>query len=245
MRLDGEVIIGKLADALSRFNRVLEELQRDAGANVTWVLAGLEFGSAVATARAVPLDDLAIERIPRMCAEFLSAARQVANGDGDQSRPLLRAVRDLTTVADDRNTVVFETADDELAFSAPAPLSLVRPPTTSSTKSLGTVRGRVETLSHRKGLRFSLYELANDRPVSCYLETDHEDLMRDAWGHVADVTGYVTRDGESGRPVSIRQVTQVVVTDDEGEAMGFLRARGVVKGAEPAEMIIRRIRDAS
>ena len=62
--------------------------------------------------------------------------------------------------------------------------------------------------------------------------------MRDAWGRVADVTGVITRHTDSGRPIAVRQVI------DEVETMGFLAARGVVGGTEPAEAIIRRIRDA-
>ena len=76
----------------------------------------------------------------------------------------LRLVSNLTPVADSSNRVILETADDELIFNAP----VTTPPTaqTATTKALGSVRGRVETLSHRKELRFTLYELASDRAVS-------------------------------------------------------------------------------
>ncbi len=67
--------------------------------------------------------------------------------------------------------------------------------------------------------------------------------MRDAWGHIADVTGVITRDADTGRPLALRRVTSVDVVD-EGDTMGFLRARGAVGGIEPAEGVIRRIRDA-
>ena len=245
-RLDGEVTIGKLSDVFARFSAVLEELQRDQHARVTWIVADLGYGSAMATARAVPLDDESAGLIPGMCDTYLAAARQVSRGEVDNDRPLLRLVRDLTVLADDGNRVVLETADDDVIFAAPLP----EPPgpvdtgLVQTTKSLGTVRGRVETLSHRKELRFTLYELATDGPVSCYLRPDHEDLMRDAWGRVADVTGTVTRDALTGRPLSVRQVSAVKVAE-EGDAMGFLQARGAIGGTEPAERVIRRIRDAS
>lgn len=220
---------------------MLAALEQDQAAHVRWVLAGLEYGSAVVTARAEPLDDDAIEKIPRMAEMYLTVGQQVSSGV-DDARPLLRVVRKLTEVADERNRVILETAEDEVIFTAP-----VRPTSGSAaartTKSLATVRGRVETLSHRKGLRFTLYELATDRPLSCYLQSDHEDHMRDAWGHIADVTGIVTRDAETARPLGVRRVTSVDVVP-EGEAGGFLRARGAVGGAEPAEAVIRRIRDA-
>ncbi|MGQ0744576.1 MAG: hypothetical protein ACT4OS_09625 [Acidimicrobiales bacterium] len=240
-RIDGELTIEAVADAFARFRKVLQALGQDQVAHVRWVLAGLDYGSALITARAEPLDDDAASKIPAMTERYLAAGREASGGGFDQSRPLLRLVRDLTEVADEQHRVTLETADDELIFTAAISASVGVG--TQTTKSLGTIRGRVETLSHRKGFRFTLYELASDRPVSCYLQPDHENLMRDAWGHIADVTGLVTRDAESGRPLAIRRVTSVDVVMD-GDAMGFLRARGAVGGSEPAEAVIRRIRDA-
>lgn len=241
-RVDGELTIDKLADAFGRFRNVLEALERVEDAHVRWVLAALEYGSAGITARAEPLDDAAVDKIPTMTDRYLSAARQVFSGEPDQGQPLLRLVRELTNVADEQHRLILETADDDVIFTAPAQLAPVRT-APHATKSLGTVRGRVETLSHRRGYRFTLYELASVGRVSCYLQPDHEDLMRDAWGHIADVTGVVTRDADSGRPLAVRRVTSVDVVN-EGETMGFLRARGAVGGTEPAERVIRRIRDA-
>lgn len=241
-RLDGEVTIEKLSDAFVRFQAVLRALETEQDARVRWVLAGLDYGSATATARAEPLDDESVAKIPAMTDRYVAAARQVSRGEFD-GRPLLRVVRNLTDVADDNNRIILENADDDVIFTGPVALA----PTTAvpqTTKSLGTVRGRVETLSHRKGLRFTLYALTGDRPVSCYLQADHEDDMRDAWGHIADVTGVVTRDADTGRPLAVRRVTSVDIVR-EGDAMGFLRAQGVVGGSEPAERVIRRIRDAS
>lgn len=242
-RLDGEVTIDKLSDAFVRFRAVLEALEEDQGARVRWVLAGLDYGSAAATARAEPLDEESEAKISAIAARYVAAGRQVSRGETDPSRRLLRAVRDLTDLANDNNRIILENADDDVIFTAPvnqAP-AIVAP---QMTKSFGTVRGRVETLSHRKDLRFTLYELTSDRPVSCYLLADDEDQMRDAWGHVADVTGVVSRDADTGRPLAVRRVTSVDVVN-EGETMGFLKARGAVGGSEPAESVIRRIRDAS
>lgn len=242
-RLDGELTIDKVSDAFVRFRAVLEALEQDQDAQVRWVLAGLDYGSAGITARAEALDEESIPKIPAMTERFLSAGRQISRGETDPGRPLLRLVRNLTDVADETNRVILETADDDVIFTAPVTVGTTSA-TAQTTKSLGTVRGRVETLSHRKGLRFTLYELATDQRVSCYLQSDDEDDMRDAWGHIADVTGQITRDAETGRPIAVRHVTNVQVVN-EGETMGFLRARGAIRGSEPAERVIRRVRDAS
>ncbi len=177
LRLEGEVTMDKLADALTKFTAVLNRLDQDRGAHITWVVSELSHGSALATAHAVPDDEASIHLVPTVCDDFLEAARQVSRGDG-VSRPILRLVSNLTSVANATNRVILETADDELIFNAP--LNALAASPTGTTKALGSVRGRVETLSHRKELRFTLYELASDRAVSCYLKPGNEELMRDA-----------------------------------------------------------------
>ena len=122
--------------------------------------------------------------------------------------------------------------DDEVIFVAPAASQVEQQQQT--TKSLGAVRGRVEMVSQRTTLRFSIYELVYDKVVTCFPHPDHKDVMREAWGRVADVTGTITRDVATGRPISIRQVTRVDVVD-EGEPDGYLKARGALKAVEPAE----------
>ena len=242
-RIEGELTIDKLSDAFVRFSRVLDALGESHDANVRWVLAGLDYGSAAATAQAVPLDSDAKRRIPAICDDYIRAARQVAGGDSDPAHPYLRLVRELTEVADENNRITFETTADKVVFIAPAsiPADEVQGETT---RSLGTVRGRVETLSHRSSLRFSLYELATDRAVLCHFDPDLEDKMRTVWGHIADVSGTVTRDAATGRPLNIRNVTQVEVLD-EGDPVGYLQARGAFHSREPAELALRRIRNAS
>ena len=244
-RLDGEVTVEKLSAAFASFSAVLDALHEDHGANVRWVVAGLESGSASAVAKAVPLDSDAERLIPAICDDYLQAARQVLRGDGDPDRPVLLAVRALTDVADENNPVVLETSDDEVIFVAPAatPVDGTDAETQQTTKSLGSVRGRVEMLSQRTTLKFSIYELVNDRSVSCFPHPDYKDVMREAWGRIADVTGTITRDVATGRPVSIRRVTRVDVVD-EGDPDGYLRARGALKATEPAERAVRRMRDA-
>jgi hypothetical protein len=66
-RIDGEVEVSKLADALTKFTHALDVLRADADADVKWVIAGLEYGSASATARAIPRDQRSEERVGGMC----------------------------------------------------------------------------------------------------------------------------------------------------------------------------------
>lgn len=243
-RLEGEVTIAMLSAAITRFSNALDGLQVGRIADVRWVLSDLDYGSAIVTAQAIPRDETFADRVPSLVEDFMDAARAVQTGFYDRSQPLLRLVRELTDVAGESNRVVIESAEDDVVFIAPV-ISIEdhdprRQPQT--TTSLGSVRGRVETLSHRKQLMFTVYELATDRPVKCYLQSGSEERMRDAWGRVADVTGVVVR--IDGRPLAVRRVSDVEVVD-EGGPNDYRQARGVAEGREPSESIIRRIRDAS
>lgn len=247
-RLDGEVTIGKLSKVCSRFTRVLQALDESHDARVRWVLAGLEHGSAAVTAQAAPLDEEAENLIPLMCDDFLQAAidltsRQVGESHTLLDRPLLDRVRELAEVVDDENQITLEAAGAQVTFT-PSIRSAIAKRHKGTTSSRGTVRGRVETLTHRQGIRFFLYELATDKSVRCHPDPGLEDTMRSVWNRVADVTGTITRDATTGQPISIRNIT-AVNTIEAGEPMGYLQARGALRIREPAERAIRRVRDAA
>ena len=113
---------------------------------------------------------------------------------------------------------------------------------TDRCESLGAVRGRVETRSHRRGLRFSLYDLVDAAAATCYPTSDMEAAIRHARGRHADVTDTVRRDPATGRPLSIRDITSVDLVE-EGSRTGHRAARGVLGTDEPAQVLIRRVRD--
>ena len=241
LRIEGEVTVERVATIFTRFNSVLDALAESRDADVTWILSDLQHGSAIATATARPNDERSLTVVPAMVDDYLAAARSIERGAPPEG-PVLRVVSDLVSTADERNPIILETDSDEVIFSRPIQPAKPPLPPAGKTKSLGTVRGRVETLSHRRGLRFTLFDLLTDRAVSCYLDDDHEDQMRGVWGRMADVTGTVTRDAETGR-LTIRQITSVDLVQ-EGTSDGFRRARGAITAHEPAEEANRRMRDA-
>jgi hypothetical protein len=82
----------------------------------------------------------------------------------------------------------FETAEAEATVREAALLGLaVAAPT--ATESYGAVTGRVQTLTSRSGLRFTLYDRLYDRAVACYLAEGQESLMREMWDQLATVEG--------------------------------------------------------
>ncbi len=241
IRMGGDLTIVRISQVFAHFTEVLKSLDETYGANVQWMLDGLDFGSAAATAKAIPLDDRSIDRIPEMCNEYLQAAKLVANGDADTERPLHRSIHLLCEFASEATPVSFETNGGSVVLRSPPDMA----PTggeDEATRSFGTVRGRVETLSHRGKLSFRLYELLTDKAVHCSIEEEFEDSLRQVWGRVADVSGMVSRDTVTGRPLRIRGVTSVDIVE-EGDPHGYLRARGALSATEPAEILIGKMRD--
>ncbi len=165
--------------------------------------------------------------------------RQEAPRDGSRITQAVNAVRNLAASVE---YVRFETPNADYTIYGNGKV-LSQPATTSA---IGAVTGRVQTLSNRAGLRFNLYEPIFDKAVSCYLPQGQVELMREAWDRRARVSGRVSREAATGRPIAIRQIVKVEVLEDA--APGSCRlARGAVPWQEGdllPEEAVRRLRDA-
>ena len=238
--LGGEVTLELFQDALKRFAGVLDALRESHDANVHWLVAELEHGSVSATVRAVPLDEATSPRIPTICDEYLNAAATIQGGVADLTNPLHRRMYDLLKLADDAHRLVIASDGRRIDFGTPIRLDKLEEPKQYIT--MGTLRGHVETLSRRNDLNFRLYELATGAAVVCHMDPDSEEVMRELWGHIADVTGTISREVATDKPLSIRSVTNVEPVE-AGDAGGWRKARGVLRTDTPAEVLIRRLRD--
>lgn len=245
LHLDGAPTVGDYAAALSALQELLAAISARVarGVQIDWVIANLKVGSAITTAQGEADDAAAVEKATE---EFLNTghAMREALAVPDTYRP---AVVRLKSILNGRVPLLrFETADDDVTIPPDAVQDVPVPSQpTEPTPMLGAIEGRVQTLSSRGSLRFTLYDLAFDKAVSCYLAPGQESLMLDAWGRIAVVEGTVKREAKYGRPLTIRQVSRVHVKP-EAEPFAWRAARGALQGFgdEPAEVTIRRIRDA-
>ncbi len=244
LHLDGNVSLGLFADGIQHFRGLIDalsiELSREAP--IEWEIEELAGGSATAVIRGVSQQPASVESVCRAVVDVGKAIQR-------HQRPLygetvrLQA-RGLYSILNGRVTAItLETPEDDVTIYTGQSNKDVPPP---MLRAYGAVVGRVETLSRRGGLRFSLYDTLDDRSISCYLQEGLQDRMRDAWGHRAIVEGMVSRDPTSGRAINIRQVNRVDVVPDILTG-SYLRARGVVQvgpNGLAAEAAIRRVRDA-
>lgn len=243
LTLDGTVSLGLFAAGVERFHGVVEGLTTDLSrdTDIEWLIDELDTGSAIAVVRGEAEKPEYVEQI---CREVVTLGRALQQHAAlPYSEKVVAEARGLTAILNGRVTAItLETPDEDVTiYGGPqgeAPVATLQ--------AYGAIEGRVETLSRRGGLRFTLFDTLHDRAISCYLQEGQQSLMRDAWGNRAIVEGWVSRDPETGRPRNIRRVSNVTILPD-APAGAYRRARGVVPiGPDDVlpEEAIRRVRDA-
>lgn len=246
LRLSGDVSFDDYLAAANKLSSLVKALGRDVayGVEVEWNVDDLQGGSAVTTLRGLAKE----ENLQPQVEEIVRAYERV--GDSMErglsipySQEVAEAARGITRILNGRiDDVRFETEETEAIVTSTAPMSSEqkRP----SIYAYGAIEGRVQTLSSRNELSFTLYD-AFGRGIPCHLKKGDEDMMRDAWEKWVIVEGRVRRDA-TGKPLSIRRITDVVVRES-GDPEGYREARGAVPvgpDAISSEEAIRRLRDA-
>jgi len=215
---DGDIPVKVFAAALQNFAALIGALSEEAGRpDLEWVVDDLARGSNLATARGV--GDLAIiERVVRAYGE-VGVSLQEQEPVHHTPRVRVTAGRLRAIVGGRIESMRMETAEreaiirprrpkkgtaDVIPLPAPVPVSApmavhyIRP----APAAFGAIQGRVQTLTNRGRLRFTIFDALDDKAVSCYLVEGGDEMMRDAWGKLATVEGWITRDPLSGRPLS-------------------------------------------
>jgi hypothetical protein len=252
LALDGDVTLPEFADAVLHFNHLVEAISREERADhVAWIVADLEYSSALTTVKGVAADseppEIVEDEIRRVIQGYLRVGKALEAGSPvPYEGAVAKEARAITSVINGTvKAVRFETAEDEARIAAP-PKAPTAPPDSIATRqaTYGAVEGRVQTLSSRGRLRFTLYDTLHDKAVSCYLTEGQEEKMRDVWGKRAVVEGRIMRDPESGRPLSVREITGVEILRELGPGK-FLSLAGASPSPDlRAEDAIRRLRDA-
>ena len=239
--LGGAVDIGQLENAISKFHRLVRALTPKK-AGVTWVVDDLHAGSAIATVRGEAADPIAVERIVEDYEHVGATLREGGSLEefGRRVSTAAEAVREITAHA---GYVRLATLDGEYILSN---VRMEYEPSGTTTTSIGSITGRVETLSSHGRLRFNLYDSVFNRAVPCYLTKGQEERMREVWGKLARVSGHISREPGAGRPISISRILDIEVLP-EIERGAFRQARGAIPwhpDYEGSEEAIRKVRDA-
>lgn len=247
--LDGNVSLEAFAKGVSTFSELVSALSENvAKSPVRWVISDLSISSAMATARAdgSQMDVGNIVSAYANVGDSLAYDRPIAYGPKVE-----KVARKLFDIKVERVRLETSAREALIPLRKPEPvppqeplraLELVR----GRKPALGGIRGRIQTLTSRGGLRFTLFDLHQDKAVSCYFEEGKQDIVRDLWGRLAIVEGMITRDPTSGRPLAIRDVNQIIPLPEPNGRRNYEGARGAAPSLSrmSAEEAIRKVRDA-
>ena len=237
--MGGQVEIGQFQRGITQFQQLVSALTANTG--VKWVIEDLQTGSnGLTTLRGESEDTAEVEKI---VAVYNSIGEALQLGKPcDYTPQVNQAVAGIQSLAMSVEYVRLETTEGD--YTVPRNGTTRHPRTLSI--GIGVISGRIQTLTNRGSLRFNLYDTIHDKAVSCYLQPGQEELIREAWGKLARVSGTVSREMNSGRPVAIRQILNINTPEDIVSG-SYRLARGAVpwqQGDELPEDIIRRLRDA-
>lgn len=246
--LDGRVPLAEFAKGVAAFNELVTALSAEVSHGaVRWYLNDLQYSSALATA----LGEGPLEEVQRSILAYADVGHTLETGGPLRYGTKVQgASRKLVDIGVER--VRFETANTDALVSAagkapaplaaPAPLQIVH----GRKPAFGGIKGRIQTLTSRGGLRFTLYDIHQDKAVSCYFEEGKQDTVRDLWGRLAIVEGMIARDPVNGRPLAIRHVREIHPLPEPVGRRSFEAALGAAPSLSgmSAEEAIRRVRDA-
>ncbi len=236
--LGGRVDVKRLEVGIIAFRRLILALTDRA--DVAWVVDDLQPGSATVTLRGESDDPAKVGQIVDRYSEIGKALSEHENVRSEQRAT--KAINGIKKLAASAAYLRFETEDADYTIYANG-----RDPSQPAvTSAIGAVTGRVQTLSSRAGLRFNLYDAVHDKAVARYLTEGQEELMREAWGRQARVSGQVSREASTGRPIAVRHILNVEIIEDPAPN-SYRLARGVSPWQEGnllPEDAVRQMRDA-
>lgn len=243
--LEGDVTLDQFSEAVRHFNNLLLQLTQEVAADtkIEWDIEDLRSGSAILAVAGRADSDEPVQRVVSAFEDVGQSLQQHA--PISYSRHVVREAEAITKlISTDIKAVRFSTARVEAIIYGTFDAKKIG--FTKPMVSFGTVKGRVQSISNRGKLRFTLYDSVFDRPVSCYVSEEQQNILLDIWDKVVFVSGRVTRQPDSGQPVSVREV-KVIDIVPMIEPGSYRQARGALAEAtavEPAEVSIRRMRDA-
>ncbi len=238
LMLEGDVTLETFATAIKSLNSLVSALTVEEGGGIEWKIEDLQPGSALATIKGYSLQSERVERVVRGYNDVGRALRENVRIDRGRkiSGPAMKLGR---LVGNGVKRVRFETQEETVILHNPptgkprAADNVLSLPGNVISVAFGAVEGEVQTLTKRNVLRFTLYDALNDRPVSCYLQSGQEDLMREVWGKHAVVEGLVSRDPTNGHPIAVRQVSKITPIVQEGD---YTQARAILPLEPDAEL---------
>jgi len=251
-QLDGKVTVDSLFHAVDAWRATFSHLAQEIGTKniVDNRITDLQGGSAIAMTEVSFADQESADRFTSLFENTALHAR------GDILTPPPESIRvpvgKLRVAAREasQDGIVWRTPDQDfliLPIRADVATTSYSPSSDAITnESIGVITGRLESLSSRQGLRAVIYDHVFDKAVRFTLDESLKEKVRDMWDKPVEAVGVVRRDGRTGRPLSIHDVTNISPVMIAGDPWAWKSARGVLKHVEPGvptEDLLARIWD--
>lgn len=230
LALDGEVTLKDFSQAMLRFKELINGLKDEVapGSKINWVIDDLKKKCTITRIKGVAVDNEDIVSITQIRKAYIELGRKIVHGETlTNDYPVIQAVTGLRRLINGRITSIrFET--DEKKYTIKKHTIFAPTKTYWDTETFGGARGRVQSISDRQYLHFTLFDYNDDHPITCSsLETQKEE-MRNAWGKLAYIEGTVTRDKETDLISSINNITKITLIK-EREPQEWRKALGCTK----------------
>jgi hypothetical protein len=213
LALDGEVTLEDFSRAMQRFREIVVGLENEVapGAHINWVIEDLKKKCAIAKIRGVATTRDDIASIGRVRRAYTELGRKAAQGEAlTNTETVVQAVVGLRRLINGRVKAV--RLESEKKTYVIKKTTIITPMRAHwDTETFGGARGRVQSISDRQYLHFTLYDYNDDRPITCSYPSGNRDRMRKIWGKLVYVEGIVTRDVDTDLVSSIRDISSIEV----------------------------------
>lgn len=252
LQLDGIVTLDHFAAAIDAWRSALVDISNEAGQEhvLGIYIEELTSGSAFVTSNVV-FD--AEEPAQHFTKDFIKVGIR-ARGENvvDFPKSLQNAANLLRKVAATDPggiTIASETADILILPTGDRTdehkVSLDQSASSPSVEAYGALRGKLQGVSSRSGLKVLIYDNLFDNGVRCSLRKEQLEAVRELLDKLVVIEGLIRRDNISGRPLSISNVWSIQADERDATSQAWLKAFGVLAGVEPdvpVEESIRKVR---
>ncbi|MEX2162579.1 MAG: hypothetical protein WD751_11810 [Anaerolineales bacterium] len=241
--LHGDIPLELFSEAIERWSKLVDILSKEVGerTDIEWEIAKLKSSDPTVIVRGRSPDMPAVEKVVAaqgIVWRALEKKEPIPYSDAVSSRAraitgiLNGKISHIEIKTDESSAIVEESFFDEGG-------------TEEREYSFGTVTGYVETITKHNKLRFTIYDLIFNRAVFCQFNDEQKKMVVSVWEKRVRIAGKIYRDTQTGRPIEIRDVTEIELLDDSPPG-SFEAASGIIpwrKGDELPEEVIRRIRN--
>lgn len=243
LKLEGTVDLDEYAKAITAFNELVQALTKEVGdTDVVWSISDLEYGSAYVESQGYAPTFEPIERV--VSAYHIVAGAIFSRETIPYSYPVVESARKLASLIGENISALSMLAGEHIATRIVQPIERVVK--IEKVHSVGILTGQVETLQRRRN-SFTLYDSIFDQGIQCFVNDDLIEQLRYAWGKEVSVTGNITRDPETGRPLEMRDVISIDVQDNDQDDV-LQQAKGILlqyASPIPSEKRIQELRHAT